>query len=509
MKKILMLIFFCSISHSNYAQWYQQYYEPVGYFLDIDFTSVNNGWITGLWKMMRTTDGGNNWITLIDRPQSSTMIQAISFVNDSTGWYVEQNGDESHCTIYKTTNGGNVWVQQYVSPQLTLIWDLEFINQTIGSCIGNDVYNSKCWKTTDSGNTWNIIPVGSSPPGLTTLFFLDTLNGWAAGNWLYKTTNGGMSWNVLPGPFFDEFDDIQFTTLDIGWYSGYFGINKTTDGGSTWIQQATGGDGWHPSSLFFIDSDTGYFCPYNAVLKTTSGGSSWDIQLQDNSLYLSDVTFINPNDGWISGYTPGRIFHTTNGGTPVELISFTGTFIDGKVQLNWTTATETNNQGFEIEKQVSNKQSPEGNWETIGYVPGFGTTTEPKSYSFFDENLETGTYVYRLKQIDFDGAFKFCNEIEVEVITPLQFLLEQNYPNPFNPSTSIQFVISSKQFVSLKVYDILGSVVATLVDEEKQPGIYKIEFNIESGIMNPVSSVYFYQIKVGDFISTKKMILIK
>ena len=476
MKKIFLILLPILFSSQSFPQWYEQYSEPAGIFIDIDFTSVNNGWVAGLWKMIRTTDGGNNWITLIDRPQSNTMIQAISFVNDSTGWYVEQNGDESHCTIYKTINGGTDWTQQYISPQLTLIWDLEFINQTTGFCIGNDVYNSKCWKTTDGGNTWNIIPVGSSPPGLTTLFFLDTLNGWAAGNWLYKTTNGGMSWNMLPGPFLDEFDDIQFTTLDIGWYSGYFGINKTTDGGSTWIQQTTGGDGWHPSSLFFIDSDTGYFCPYNAILKTTTGGSSWDVQLQDNSLYLSDVSFVNPNDGWISNYTPGKIYRTVNGGTPVELISFTGIVIDGNVQLNWATATEINNRGFEVLRS----SEKDNIWQKIGFVTGYGTTTELQYYSFVDDFLSPGSYNYKLKQIDFDGSFEFSDVIEVEVITAIQFLLEQNYPNPFNPSTKIFYSIKFSGYVELKVYDIVGNEVAVLVSDNKSPGKYSVEFNAGS-----------------------------
>ena len=132
------------------------------------------------------------------------------------------------------------------------------------------------------------------------------------------------------------------------------------------VQQTTGGDGWHPSSLFFIDSDTGYFCPFNTVLKTTTGGSSWDVQLQDVGLNLRDVCFINPNDGWIVGYYPGDIFHTNNGGTPVELISFTATVVEGNVQLNWTTATETNNQGFEVLRANRN----ENLWQTIGFIPG-------------------------------------------------------------------------------------------------------------------------------------------
>lgn len=188
------------------------------------------------------------------------MIQAISFVNDTTGWYIEQNNDESHCTIYKTLNGGNDWIIQYTSPQLTLILDLEFINQNIGFCVGQDLYFPQLWKTTDGGNTWSIITIdGVNAHNLGTLYFLDSLHGWAAGDWLYKTVDGGDSWTMLAGPFFDEFSDIQFSTPDIGWYTGFFGINKTTNGGSTWIQQTTGGDGWHPSSLYFIDSDTGYF----------------------------------------------------------------------------------------------------------------------------------------------------------------------------------------------------------------------------------------------------------
>jgi hypothetical protein len=237
------------------------------------------------------------------------------------------------------------------------------------------------------------------------------------------------------------------------------------------------------------------------VLKTTTGGTSWDVQLQDNSLYLSDVCFVNPNDGWISGYTPGRIFHTSNGGTPVELISFTGSVIDGNVQLNWTTATELNNKGFEVLRLVQN----ENNWHVIGFVPGHGTTTEPKYYSFSDEYLSTGSYRYRLKQIDFDGTFKFSNEIEVEVIAPFQFVLEQNYPNPFNPSTTIQYQLSQDARVTLKVYDILGSEVATLINEEQQAGYKEVNFN---GI-NFASGMYIYRLSIGSFVSTKKMLMIK
>jgi hypothetical protein len=198
---------------------------------------------------------------------------------------------------------------------------------------------------------------------------------------------------------------------------------------------------------------------------------------------------------------------------PVELISFNHELFDGSVNLSWLTATEINNQGFEIERKISSNL----NWETIGFVPGFGTTTEPKSYSFIDENVTTETYRYRLKQIDFDGSFEYSFIIEVEVGAPNKFSLEQNYPNPFNPATKIKFTIpavetrhaSSLQMVTLKVFDILGNEVATLVNEELSAGEYEVEFSPESSIKKAASGVYFYKLIAGSFSETRKMILAK
>ncbi|MBK6913603.1 MAG: T9SS type A sorting domain-containing protein [Ignavibacteriales bacterium] len=201
---------------------------------------------------------------------------------------------------------------------------------------------------------------------------------------------------------------------------------------------------------------------------------------------------------------------------PVELTSFTATVERNAVSLNWQTATETNNSGFEIErKQVGSPQSSVGNqdWNQIAFVPGFGTTTEPKSYSFTDENLSSGKYQYRLKQIDFDGNFEYSNTVEVEITSPTEFTLEQNYPNPFNPTTKIKYEIpgqarNDNTLVTLNVYDILGNEIATLVNEQQQPGTYEVEFNVGQNI-SLSSGVYYYQLRVGGFVETKKMILLR
>jgi len=199
---------------------------------------------------------------------------------------------------------------------------------------------------------------------------------------------------------------------------------------------------------------------------------------------------------------------------PVELISFTAEVEENTVKLFWQTATETNNSGFEIERKALLFEESLGEaWESIAFVNGNGTTTESKTYSCIDKNLSAGKYKYRLKQIDYDGTFTYSNVIEVEINYPFKFALEQNYPNPFNPTTKIKYSIptvtlrqaQSDNWVILKVYDVLGTEITTLVNEEKPAGNYEVEFSGN----DLTSGIYFYQLKAGSFIQTKKMILLR
>lgn len=186
--------------------------------------------------------------------------------------------------------------------------------------------------------------------------------------------------------------------------------------------------------------------------------------------------------------------------TPVELSAFTASPNGTDVELRWTTATETNNKGFDIERMISSDV-----FEVVGFVPGFGTTTEPKTYSYTDSKLSSGKYSYRLKQIDYDGSFSYSNVLETEVITPSTFSLEQNYPNPFNPSTKIKFSIPAESNVLLNVFNTLGQEVAQILNGRLKEGFHEVEF--EAG--NLTSGIYFYRLEADKFVDVKKMIIIK
>ncbi|MDH3268879.1 MAG: T9SS type A sorting domain-containing protein [Ignavibacteria bacterium] len=187
---------------------------------------------------------------------------------------------------------------------------------------------------------------------------------------------------------------------------------------------------------------------------------------------------------------------------PVELSSFTAAVDNNNVTLNWQTATEKNNSGFEILRSAEN----DNNWNQIGFIEGHGTTTESKSYSFADINLEPGSYSYKLVQIDFDGTRNESEIVNVEIGSqPTEYSLSQNYPNPFNPSTTIQYTIPQSGNVRLIVYNSLGGEVATLVNEYKESGNYKINFDAS----NLSSGIYYYRLASNSFNEIKKMILLK
>ncbi len=185
---------------------------------------------------------------------------------------------------------------------------------------------------------------------------------------------------------------------------------------------------------------------------------------------------------------------------PVELASFTSIVSGNNAILNWTTAKETNNSGFAVERYA------EGIWTEVGFVKGNGTTTLPVDYIYTDKNLNSGLYGYRLKQVDFNGNFVYLDlNGMVAIGSPDRFSLAQNYPNPFNPTTTIVYGIPNNGPVTLKVYDNLGREVRTLVNEPKTAGFYTLTFSAP----DLSSGVYFYKLESGNFVTVKRMILMK
>ncbi len=191
---------------------------------------------------------------------------------------------------------------------------------------------------------------------------------------------------------------------------------------------------------------------------------------------------------------------------PVELTSFTANTSDGKVVLNWQTATEINNSGFSIQRSSDNISFKE-----IAFIRGHGTTTDQSVYSYIDNSILSGKYYYRLKQVDFNGSFSYTSSIGVNIGIPKNFSLDQNYPNPFNPSTTIRFALPTNAKVSIKLYNTLGQeVVDILNNEQLNAGVHEKVFNASSFS----SGVYFYRLEAkGDdgssFAKTKRLVLIK
>jgi hypothetical protein len=258
-------------------------------------------------------------------------------------------------------------------------------------------------------------------------------------------------------------------------------------------------------------SDDGKNIIYNNIQGTNIydiyNNCSNDIKAQNNDWRVYDSSSIeqhvyhkvdDPSRGLIQ-FIPFSQY------VPVELARFTAQPVGNSIELKWTTISEKNNKGFLIEVFEHSVQDLQ--WKTICNINGHGTTTEIHDYSFIDKREKKGNYKYRLTQIDFDGTRNQLATIDVNLEIPINFILFQNYPNPFNPSSTIKFSLGSNEFVTLKIFDVLGNEVATMINETKQAGNYTADFDPkELGIG---SGVYYYQLKAGSFVETKKMVYLK
>lgn len=486
------------------AQWIPQNSSTNQRLLTNFFLDENKGWAGGNEGcIIRTTDGGNSWVYYSIGTKYT--VHSIYFVDSLKGWAAlySYNPDRAG-HIMNTTDGGASWNLQTTVDGFTL-HNVFFIDEYFGWAIGS---SGIFLRTVDGGNNWEFNLV--SDQWNWALYFVSPNIGWIGdgySGYIQKTTNGGYSWQMKSIPTYSRIMDIYFINQNIGWAVGQYGdILKSTNGGETWNHQ-TSGTSLELNDVKFINENCGWAVGMSGViLHTTDGGLEWYRQgnLVTNDLY--GLSIKSEMLGWIAG-TNGIMLKTENGGgdpLPVELISFTGECNIDEIVLHWTTASELNNSGFEIEmKSVNNV------WITIGFVKGSGTTTEKTNYNFIDqiEINSPSKCQYRLKQIDFNGAFDYSNEIEVNVNVniPSEYKLYQNYPNPFNPSTTIRFQMPERSEVSLIIYDILGNEVKTLFNEIKDAGFYDYDFNAGS----LASGIYFYTLQTEKYSKTYKMILMK
>ena len=389
------------------------------------------------------------WYTLSPSP-SYNNLKSVYFINSNTGWIGGSGG-----TILKTTNGGSSWTTQSITSPYT-VYDIKFVSDNVGFLCTGD---GKIFKTVDAGNNW-VVKFSGSGYGFFGMHFRDSNNGWVVGGPTFgspkirKTSDGGETWVSLPTSGLNQLRTVHFFSGSRGIVAGADGkIMKTTNSGTNWYRVYSSPTGT-VFKFFYVSSNVGYASStISTVLKTTSGDTLWTALFVPGLPAYTSVNslhFISATEGWVV-CEGGKIAYTDNGGS------------------NWVLQNSGTGSDLEDVYFVNS---------TLGFAVGDG-----------------GVF---LSTVPIIGIKKISQVVD-------DFRLYQNYPNPFNPSTTIRFTISELGFTILKVYDALGKEVATLVNEKLSAGSYEVD--LDAGDF--VSGVYFYRLEMGDYVETRKCLLIK
>ncbi|MCK6604866.1 MAG: YCF48-related protein [Ignavibacteriaceae bacterium] len=397
--------------------------------------------------LLRTTDGGQTWDSI---PTQGLPLNAnfekIDFVSRDTGWVFISNSSQADGFVFRTNNGGVNWTRQV--PE--------------GSLINSPTYAGYMFNS-DSG-------LISNNAGIS------------------RTTNGGADWfTTTPGSAFNStFYDFQILPNGIGYGGGTNGkVIKTSDFGRTWHALSPSFSNLTFYTLEVPDPDNVFlFGQYGQVLHTTDGGTNW------NSYRVGNLTSINASASYrdpATGNTEviicgagGMVMKLAYNLVPVELTSFTAELSGNDVTLNWSTATELNNMGFEIQRKSNFEE-----WSIIGFIAGNGTNPASASFSFTDPGVTPGRHSYRLRQVDFDGSFSYSSIAEVVTAMPGDYLLSENYPNPFNPATRIAYNLPSPAELNILVFNVTGELITKLFSGKQEAGFHEISFdagNLPSGL---------------------------
>ncbi len=469
----------------------------VGFFRSICFVGDRYGWMAGSSGILATTDGGAGW-----KSQASGVISLVSicFVDSLTGWSVGAAGK-----IVKTTDGGTQWTSQTSGTAIDLR-DVSMSDANNGWVVSEGMI----LRTTNGGSTWE----SQTAPVMQYIYGVKALSSTKGivfgGNLVLRTTNGGATWTSPSLPAYGFLQGAYFMDENTGWVVGADGVMfKTTDGGIQWSFVFSGTNNWI-TSIHFIDARQGWAVGWNGtIIKTTDGGATWGRQLSGTTSSLYGVHFIDAFKGWVVG---GQNTKTFDGG---GVSFFPPVLLSPSADATNTTTRPTFQWNAAAGAVSYQLQVATGSYFYSGsiVINDSALTFTTRQTSILDPNR---TYYWRVLGYLIDGS-ALCSPVWsfktgtsstlVDNIAglPGTYYLYQNYPNPFNPSTAIEFDVPKECYVTLKVHSTLGNEVATLVASTLSPGRYRLTWNAA----NVSTGVYFCRMQAGDFMMTKKLLLLK
>jgi len=506
----IITIIISSFAYSQYFWELKQAGTSLGGPVDVEKYNTNNVYYGSNNIIYKSTDRGETFSPLGTPVPGASDIKNIILNDDNTVEFLVAI-ESSTGKIMKTTNAGTNW--NIAADNLSFSFFGIPMTQEPGH--PDTIYTmsgSSFMRSTDFGDTWTTMTnsVGCATPCDIEVFPNSSviLVG-DQGTGIFRSTDYGLTWNQVHNTA-GEIPTIavDYQTPGVAWatrWGGTGGLLKSTNFGSTWqlLNFFSGFNMWgvhvHPNNSDYVIA--GRYSG-GVMYITHNGGASWVSASTGSSnyqVYIVDTMTVFAAQG------SGLWKLNSDYFVPVELTSFTAKVIGYKALLEWTTASEINNRGFDVEMS-NNKES----FEKIAFVPGFGTSAEQHSYSYVVDKLLSTKNYFRLRQIDFDGTFEYSPVVEVDGVTPSEFYLAQNHPNPFNPSTSIQFSLPVDASVRIKLFDMLGEEVTEITNKEFNAGVYIINFIAED--LSSGTYLYIFEAKGSNgiiFTNTKKMILLK